>query len=687
MHNKKRLTLILLLTLIFPYGIIEINAALTNIPFSGLYEIPIGQWDPWPLDYRFTIYAIPSLEGSNDISWSLNRDTISPGESLTLRIELHEGTYYLRMDFRIKILKKSTNQVLVDETVGGYLPAFSVPGSLTSPKYSLPIIPLEEFFIPAELSVHFRVNLDTSLITSLTATGLNPAIINENFQISGTKNIAYSKPSGVGANLELTSTSLRATGSIIASLGLSVINIPTPFSIDFASVPITDWIVSDYQRLNIATLKTPINIDFSPSRSIVNLGDLVTFDGYVTPSAQNILLQLLVDGISISSTQTRGDGTFSLSFQPTNPGTFSVSVKSLESTYTTSTTSTSKSLIVNKPPEASFRYSPLGPRVTENIQFTDESYDQDGQIVDWDWSFGDGSSSSLSNPAHTYSQSGSYTVGLTIMDNNGASNSYTKTISVTKIPTGISIRTSNTQVYIGESMLFSGSIDPSVSGANLKISITQPDSITIERSVSSHSDGSYEYSYTPTVSGTWSVKASWDGDYAHKFSTSNSVMFSVLSATGHLRVEIRDENGNSISGATLTSTSQPSGQTPCTSTSDTEGIFTFRDLKRGDYSFDATCNGYEDQSISTNILAGETSEVIITLEKKQTQTLTQQPISPSTTESTDTDTHAQTGIHGFSNVSVIIGFIVAIMLIYSNARERSPGLPTLEGKFLQIHNH
>lgn len=677
MHNKKRLTLILLLTLIFPYGIIEINAALTNIPFSGFYEIPIGQWEPWPLDYRFTIYAIPSLEGSNDISWSLNRDTISPGESLTLRIELHEGTYYLRMDFRIKILKKSTNQVLVDETVGGYLPAFSVPGSLTSPKYSLPIIPLEEFFIPAELSVHFRVNLDTSLITSLTATGLNPAIINENFQISGTKNIAYSKPSGVGANLELTRTSLRATGSIIASLGLSVLNIPTPFSIDFASVPITDWIVSDYQRLNIATLKTPINIDFSPSRSIVNLGDLVTFDGYVTPSAQNIPLQLLVDGISISSTQTRGDGTFSLSIQPANPGTYSVSVKALESTYTTTTTSTSKSLTVNKPPEASFRYSPLSPRVTENIQFTDESYDLDGQIVDWDWSFGDGSSSSLSNPAHTYSQSGSYTVRLTIMDNNEASNSYTKTISVTKLLTSTSIRTSDTQMYIGESITFSGSIDPSVSGAYLKISITQPDSITIERSVTSRSDGSYEYSYTPTITGTYSVKASWDGDHEHQLSISNPVMFSVLSATGHLKVEVKDKSGNPISGATLTSTSQPSGQTPCMTLSDIEGIFTLSDLKRGSYSFEATCNGYEDQSISTTIIAGEISELIITLEKTQGQTQTQQPTSPSTTESIDNNKRAQTGIPGFPAVSVIIGFIFVILLLSSNARDLKKKILTI----------
>lgn len=649
MRNKKLLTLTLLLTLVFPFGIIEINAALTNIPFSGSYEIPIGQWEPWPTDYRFSVYAIPSLEGSNDITWSVNRDTISPGESLTLRIELQEGVYYLRMDFRIIIVKKSTNQVLVDETIGGYLPTFSVPGSFSSPKYTVPVFPLEEFGIPAELSVYFRLNLDTSLVTGLSATGLNPSEINENFQSAGTKSITYSKPSGVGANIDLTSTSLTATGSVIVSLGLTVFKFPTPFTVDFTSVPITDWTLLNYQQLNLAALKTPINIDFSLSRSIVNLGDAVTVNGYLTPSAQNIPLQLLVDGISTSSTQTRSDSSFSFSWQPKSPGTFSISVKALESTYTTFKTSSSKQLTVNKPPESSFRFSPLNPRVSESVQFTDESYDLDGQIVEWNWNFGDGASSSASNPTHSYSQSGSHTVRLTVTDNQGASDTYTKTIIVSKIPTSISIQTLKTQFPVGESIIISGTVDPSISGVYLTISITNPDGTKIERTITTSLDGSYEYSFKPTEIGSWSVKVSWKGDDSHQSSMSNSVTFNVLSSTGHLRVKVRDENGNPIDGATITSTSQPSGQSSLSSSTDSDGSVSFSDIQAGTYSFQASKSGYLTGTSSISVSLGERAELTITLETEPAKQ--------------EEESSRRGGIPGFPYESIILGLMVSVIIL------------------------
>jgi len=667
MKHDKLLLFTFIVFLFFPFEINEVEAASTNLSFEGLAEISIGQWEPWPLDYKFQIYAIPSLEGSNYVSWSIDRDTISPGESLNLRIELQEGTYNLRMSFRIVIVKKSTNQVLVDKIIGGNLPSFSVPGFLSTPKFAVPVFPLEEFGIPAELSVYFRLNLDTSLTTSLTVTGLNPYIVNENFQSSGTKSITFSKSSGVGANIDLKSTSISAEGSIIVSLGLSIVGFPTPFTVDFASVSIADWILSDYQQVNLASLKTPVTIDFSTSQSVVNLGDIIAINGYITPPAQNIPLQLLVDGFGISSTQTRGDGYYSLSFQPNSPGTYTISVKALESTYTTSSTSTSRTITVNKPPEASFRFSPINPRVTENIQFTDESYDSDGQIVNWNWNFGDGSTSYSSNPTHTYSQSGSYTARLTVTDNNGASNTYTKTISVTKISTSIYLRISHNQIYMGESVRLSGSIDTIVSGAQLTLILREPDGTTFERIVSSRSDGTYELAFTPTETGTWRVQSSWDGDYAHLGSSSSSLTFNVITSSGSLTIVIKDEKGNAVSGAAVSSTSQPSGQTSCSSMSDTEGTVTFPDLKPGSYSFKVSCSGYEDQTLTTNIVVGEMVNVVIPLSKKLIQ-MPSQPTVPSPTPSESRSEAAgksniQTGIPGFPIVSILLGLSIAVLIM------------------------
>jgi PKD repeat protein len=56
------------------------------------------------------------------------------------------------------------------------------------------------------------------------------------------------------------------------------------------------------------------------------------------------------------------------------------------------------------------------------MQFTDNSDAINTEVVEWDWTFNDGGSSTQQNPIHTYNESGSYTVALSI-------NNLTHTIS------------------------------------------------------------------------------------------------------------------------------------------------------------------------------------------------------------------------------------------------------------------
>ena len=59
--------------------------------------------------------------------------------------------------------------------------------------------------------------------------------------------------------------------------------------------------------------------------------------------------------------------------------------------------------------------------VNEQLQFDGSlSSDPDGRIVEYDWSFGDGTGSRDISPAHSYSQEGQYRVLLTVTDNNRA---------------------------------------------------------------------------------------------------------------------------------------------------------------------------------------------------------------------------------------------------------------------------
>lgn len=74
-------------------------------------------------------------------------------------------------------------------------------------------------------------------------------------------------------------------------------------------------------------------------------------------------------------------------------------------------------------PTASFTGSPLVGTAPLQVNFTDRST---GTISSWNWTFGDGDTSTQRNPPHVYSAEGSYTVGLTVTGSAG-----TDTYSIT----------------------------------------------------------------------------------------------------------------------------------------------------------------------------------------------------------------------------------------------------------------
>ena len=81
----------------------------------------------------------------------------------------------------------------------------------------------------------------------------------------------------------------------------------------------------------------------------------------------------------------------------------------------------------NVPPVANFSDS-ISNLV---VNFTDSSTDSDGTIASRSWNFGDGATSTATNPSHTYSAAGTYSVSLTVTDNSGATNTKTQSVTVT----------------------------------------------------------------------------------------------------------------------------------------------------------------------------------------------------------------------------------------------------------------
>jgi PKD repeat protein len=100
------------------------------------------------------------------------------------------------------------------------------------------------------------------------------------------------------------------------------------------------------------------------------------------------------------------------------PGTYQVMLTVLNATGCSS--SITMSITVNQKPTAEFTFT--APELNQPVYFTDLSLPGSGLIVTWNWNFGDGNSSSLQNPVHTYTLPGTYSVGLIVTNESGCSN-------------------------------------------------------------------------------------------------------------------------------------------------------------------------------------------------------------------------------------------------------------------------
>ncbi|MEX2184639.1 MAG: PKD domain-containing protein [Chloroflexota bacterium] len=84
----------------------------------------------------------------------------------------------------------------------------------------------------------------------------------------------------------------------------------------------------------------------------------------------------------------------------------------------------------NVAPTAAFTSSCIDLTCT----FTDASTDTDGTIATRAWTFGDGGTSTDTNPSRTYAAAGTYAVTLTVTDDDGATGSVSRDVTVTAPP-------------------------------------------------------------------------------------------------------------------------------------------------------------------------------------------------------------------------------------------------------------
>jgi PKD repeat protein len=125
-------------------------------------------------------------------------------------------------------------------------------------------------------------------------------------------------------------------------------------------------------------------------------------------------------------------------------GTYYVNLKAYAAFTGVSLTGSYTAGASNTAPVANFSFTTSG--LTAN--FTDSSTDAQNNITSRSWNFGDGTTSTLTNPSKTYSTAGTYTVTETVTDSGGLSSTKSASVTVGSASCGGTVLCSGTAVAL-----------------------------------------------------------------------------------------------------------------------------------------------------------------------------------------------------------------------------------------------
>jgi len=201
------------------------------------------------------------------------------------------------------------------------------------------------------------------------------------------------------------------------------------------------------------------------------------------------------------------------------------------------TKKSAKLQVDNPPPKADADGDYYGS-VGESIRFdgTGSSDGTYGEIVSYSWDFGDGHTGSGEKPSHSYSKGGTYTVTLTVKDDEGATDQDTAKAYINSPP--VADPDGPYSGKIGEPIQFdgSGSYDP------------DGDSLTYSWNFGDGNSGSgVSPTHTYEKAGTYVVTLTVTDE--HGATGSGSTQATITHPKGNLQVKVKNVNGEPVEGA------------------------------------------------------------------------------------------------------------------------------------------
>ncbi|MDX1744681.1 MAG: PKD domain-containing protein, partial [Halobacteriales archaeon] len=171
---------------------------------------------------------------------------------------------------------------------------------------------------------------------------------------------------------------------------------------------------------------------------------------------------------------------------------------------------TTAALQTNEPPTATFTHSPTNPEPGQAVRLNaSASSDPDGEIVTYRWDIdGDGQSDIEGGPNQrlSFPRAGTYTVGLTVEDDAGATDTTTREIVVSgDQPPVANLEISKTEVVVGETTTLAGTGSSDPDGQIVSMEFDTDGDGTFDRTFDAPTDLRFEYAEPGTYQVTLRV--------------------------------------------------------------------------------------------------------------------------------------------------------------------------------------
>jgi PKD repeat protein len=401
------------------------------------------------------------------------------------------GSYTYTVWMRTGVVASTTYSITVAPPVVVTAPVASFTTSVASGTFPLPVT-------MTDTSTNTPTSWAWSMGDGTTSTVRNPSVT---YATAGTKTVTL-VATNAGGSSTMVSKTISVTAPVVippapvASFTTSVASgtFPLPVTMtDTSTNTPTSW-AWDFGNGTTSTVQNPL-VTYTVAGTYSVTLTATNSAGTNTSAAQTITVQTpapVVTAPVASFTTSVASGTFPLPVTMTDTSTntptswawsmgdgTTSTVQNPSVTYLTAGTKTvtlvatnaggastlvSKTITVTDPvvvppaPVASFTASAISGIAPLAVTFADTST---GVPTSWLWTFGNGSSSNLQNPAAvTYTTAGTYTVKLIASNANGASAPVTKTITVTAtVPTPSAAHISSLsphEAYVGTKVTITG---------------------------------------------------------------------------------------------------------------------------------------------------------------------------------------------------------------------------------------